>query len=383
MLRQIPLNSVLKTSLMVLAMAGTITTANTTESGKTTPQPTVSANSPMLEQITAVPNMDVILARRPARKLSDYGLFADLTNHVVVDEIVPYDLITPLFTDYAHKYRFAYVPNGQAAQYTADEAFEFPVGSVLIKTFAYPADFRKPDQNIRRIETRLLLRQEKGWAAWSYKWNEDQTDADLKIAGDAFEVNWVDEMGDTQKVRYAIPNRNQCKGCHVIGKEFSPIGPKARNLNMDYSYSTGPQNQLTHWTNAGILDGLPDLNQVDRVADAFDPSQPLDKRARAYLDINCAHCHRLEGPASTTGLFLLWTETNPVRWGLNKNPVAAGRGSGGLKKDVIAGHPEQSILYYRMNSKDPGVMMPELGRAMIHKEGVALVEQWITSLKND
>lgn len=327
------------------------------------------------------PNMEAILAKRPARNLSDYGLFKDVAGHVAIDALIPYDLNTPLFTDYAHKFRFVYVPAGKAAHYSKDEALEFPVGSVLVKTFAYPADFSKPEDNIRRIETRLLLRQEKGWVAWAYKWLDDQSDAVLKIAGDAFPVSWLDEEGQQQTARYAIPNRNQCKGCHVMDKAFSPIGPKARNLNKIYAYATGESNQLVYWQQAGYLTGLPDLAMVDRVPNAFDESAPLNDRARAYLDINCAHCHRLEGPASTTGLFLRWGEDRPVHWGLNKNPVAAGRGSGGLQRDIIAGKPEQSIIHYRMDSIDPGVMMPELGRSMRHKEGIQLINQWIKSLK--
>ena len=51
------------------------------------------------------------------------------------------------------------------------------------------------------------------------------------------------------------------------------------------------------------------------------------------------------------------------------------------KYTILPGSPEESLLVYSMNSTDPGIMMPELGRKVIHKEGVALIEQWIKDMK--
>jgi hypothetical protein len=107
----------------------------------------------------------------------------------------------------------------------------------------------------------------------------------------------------------------------------------------------------------------------------------LDARARIWLDINCAHCHRPEGPASTSGLNLSIHENNPSAWGVQKSPVAAGRGSGGHQFDIVPGHPENSILVYRMESTDPGEMMPEVGRKVVSQEGLALVKEWIKQMK--
>jgi hypothetical protein len=84
--------------------------------------------------------------------------------------------------------------------------------------------------------------------------------------------------------------------------------------------------------------------------------------------------------ASNTGLFLDLEETRPNRLGLGKRPVAAGKGSGDLEVDIAPGHPDASILAYRMASTDPGVMMPELGRSLVHDEGLALVRAYIASL---
>ncbi|RMG70375.1 MAG: hypothetical protein D6722_08775, partial [Bacteroidetes bacterium] len=141
-------------------------------------------------------------------------------------------------------------------------------------------------------------------------------------------------------------------------------------------------NQLAHWQAEGLLTGLPaDPADIPRVAVWDDPqSGTLDERARAWLDINCAHCHRAEGPAKTSGLFLDIHQTDPGVLGVNKPPVAAGRGSGGLQYDIVPGDPEASILYYRMASTDPGVMMPELGRVGVHEEALTLIHDWITSM---
>ncbi|WP_262693427.1 SO2930 family diheme c-type cytochrome [Kordiimonas aquimaris] len=322
-----------------------------------------------------------LMSARPARQLSAYGLFENAPKQTPTAGVVPYDLQVPLFTDYAEKYRFVYVPNGTAATYDDTEVFAFPVGSVLVKTFAYPADMRAADENVRLIETRLLIHQEKGWNAWAYVWNEDQTDATLKVAGTMTSVDFVDDDGIPQSINYIVPNKNQCKGCHSLNGKLSPIGPKARNLNKDFGYDGSNWNQLQWWQDKGILKGLPAYDSIPVLPRINDEAAPLDHRARAYLDINCAHCHRVEGPGSTSGLFLTYGEQNPTTWGYEKRPVAAGRGSGGFSYDIAPGDADSSIIVHRMKSIDPGVMMPEVGRTTVHAEGLALIRAWINDMK--
>jgi uncharacterized repeat protein (TIGR03806 family) len=334
---------------------------------------------------SAEPVNDALLVDGEAPKLiSAFRLFKDWRAQVPNDGLVPYDLNTPLFSDYAAKYRFVYVPAGQTATYHESGVFDFPVGSVFVKTFAFPADRRKPNETVRVIETRLLIKRATGWIALPYVWDETLGDAQLKIAGAKVDVSWVHDDGSTRTAHYSVPNKNQCKGCHDLGKEISLIGPKSAHLNRDFSYSEGSENQLLHWTKLGILSGAPEPAQAPRAAVFDNPaSGSLEARARAYLDINCGHCHNAGGPANTSGLLLSLGETSLTALGVHKRPVAAGRGSGNREFAIDPGNPENSILLFRMESTDPGVMMPELGRSIPHDEGIALIREWIAKMGAD
>lgn len=328
----------------------------------------------------AAPSDAAILAKTPPKLLSEFGFFDDLAGQKPATGVIPFALNTPLFSDGALKQRFVYVPAGKAAAYDETEAFDFPVGTALIKTFAFPADFRKPTEAVRLIETRLLLRQAAGWQAWAYVWNTEQTEATLKIAGAKVDVSTAAGDGGRLTFTYSVPNKNQCKACHAFNGEIVPLGPKARNLNGRFDYPQGALNQLAHWTAVGILSGAPDPEASSAAPDWRDASAALDARARTWLDVNCAHCHRREGPASNSGLFLTFGEQQPVAYGVLKRPVAAGKGSGDRAFDIKPGDPDGSILPYRVESTEPGVMMPELGRHIADPDAVALLRAWIAAM---
>ncbi len=320
------------------------------------------------------------------QKLSDYQLFeGNISNQKPNKNVYPYSLNTPLFTDYAEKLRFIKLPENGSIDYHPTEVMQFPIGSILVKTFYYPLDFRKPELGRRLIETRLLIHEEAGWKALDYVWNDEQTDAFLEVAGDTKEVSYIDINGKKKKHEYAIPNLNQCKGCHNRFEKMSPIGPSARQLNGSYSAWNHPQgegNQLSNWQKIGILKNLPELASVAKAPVWNKPETGnLDERARIWLDINCAHCHRNGGPAQTSGLNLSIHETNSLALGILKTPVAAGRGSGNKKYDILPGKPDESILVYRLESTDPGEMMPEVGRKTKHKESIELIREWIAAMK--
>ncbi|MFZ1813979.1 MAG: SO2930 family diheme c-type cytochrome [Rhizobiaceae bacterium] len=322
----------------------------------------------------------LILEGDPPKLLSEYGFFSGEGIGNPARELVPYELVTPLFTDYALKYRHVLLPEGEKAGYVAEEVVDFPVGSVLLKTFAYPADFRKPEKNVRPVETRLLLHRQDGWLALAYVWNADLSDAELKVAGKRLPVQFIDGEGVETSFEYAVPNKNQCKGCHALNGAVTPIGPKARNLNRQTDYGAGPVGQAEHWIRAGMIEDAPDPAAWPKATDWLDSNAGIDARARTWLDVNCAHCHRREGPASNSGLFLTSDEKDRVALGVGKRPVAAGRGAGEWEFDIVPGDPEASILYHRVASTEPGVMMPELGRTLKDHRATELLREWILTL---
>jgi uncharacterized repeat protein (TIGR03806 family) len=316
-------------------------------------------------------------------KLSDWHLFLGRAGIAAPNQgVLPYDLNTPLFSDYASKYRFVWMPPGTAAHYRDDGVFEFPVGTVLIKSFAFPAD-GSGKGNERLIETRLLVHAKKGWVGLPYVWNESQSEAMLDLAPDPVAVGYTDASGKKRDFTYFIPNANECKQCHENSRVMLPIGPKARNLNKDYAYEDGASNQLVRWTKAGYLEGAPVPRAAPRTARWDVPqSGSVAERARAYLDNNCAHCHQPGGSAGYTGFDLRLTTASFSALGVCRSPNSAGR-VGTLVYDLVPGKPEESIVVARMESTRPKEMMPQIGRSVVHKEGLALVREWIRSLPTD
>ncbi|HEY1092498.1 MAG TPA: SO2930 family diheme c-type cytochrome [Burkholderiaceae bacterium] len=335
-------------------------------------------------------------------KLSDWHVLQVDGGRLKLNEgVQPYALNTALFSDYAHKLRTVWMPKGQAANYDAEKVFDFPVGAIISKTFFYPkaqgaallqntdtgAEFKDGAldlQSVRLIETRLLVKRADGWAALAYVWNEAQTEATLARTGDQMPLELQDEAGKTQRFTYVVPNENQCASCHMTqmkSRAVQPIGPKARHLNRAFTFANGvSENQLAHLVKVGYLQGLPAAD-VPKNANAFDASQPLAARARAYLDVNCSHCHSGSGPANTTALNLEPFNAPDHRLGLCKPPVAAGKGTGSRLFGVVPGQPDASIMLYRLASTEGGEMMPELGRSTVHREGLALIRQWVTALE--
>ncbi len=329
-------------------------------------------------KVTYIKNPDT-----PHKKLSAYGFFgADMASLNPTQGVLPYDLNSPLFSDYSQKARFVWMPDGTSAAYTEDHVLDFPLGAVLIKNFFYHNDDRDPSLGRKIIETRLLINRGEEWDAYGYIWDEDQSDATYTIVGDIKDISWVDIDGEERHVNYFVPNKNQCKGCHSYKEKLLPIGPKVRNLNKDFAYEVGTQNQLTHWKDIGYLDRL-SLAEAPAVAKWDDTTIGIHDRAMAYLDINCGHCHNPYGAGHTSGLTLLAHSDPGLKLGIYKPSVAAGAGTGGHTYGIAPGSPESSIMVYRMNTDNPGAMMPEVGRQLIHDEGVELISDWIRQIPEE
>jgi uncharacterized repeat protein (TIGR03806 family) len=348
-------------------------------------------------------------ADKPPDRLSEWRLlFVEREKLHMNDRVMPYDLNTPLFSDYALKLRTVWMPEGTGAVYRSDREFDFPVGTIIGKTFHYRYAGSTSAQPLRVIkadkeatldaeaaldlgqyflaETRLLVRYEDGWKAFPYIWNAEQTEAFFEPAGGILRFELVAESGEGDSIAYVVPDRNQCASCHTPDystKALRPLGPNARQLNRDYSYTSGTVNQLDYWKASGLLTGAGSVNTtvMPRLARWSDPGDAtLEQRARSYLDANCAHCHNRHGAADTSALNLDIDAPLDRHFGICKPPVAVGRGSGNRPYDIYPGKAERSILVFRMENADPAIAMPELGRATSHVEGIAVIRDWINAL---
>ena len=290
--------------------------------------------------------------------LSEYGFFVSAAGQIPVPTVTPYRLNTPLWSDGAEKLRFVYIPVGQQAKAQGDGLLDLPVGAALIKTFKLGG---------KLIETRVLLHRAEGWVALPYVWDAGQHEARLTLGGKRIALAGQ----DGKPLSYAVPNKNQCKECHGVAGVVTPIGPKAYNLAPAW---------LAALQKAGKLDRVPVVTKRIPLWEERDLADAA-VAARGYLDVNCAHCHNPDGAASNSGLYLGWRESDPIKLGIGKRPVAAGRGSGNLEFDVVPGDPAHSILYYRMASLEGGIAMPELGRAALDPDGMAAVQKWIGEMR--
>jgi uncharacterized repeat protein (TIGR03806 family) len=328
---------------------------------------------------------------RPLR-LSEWQLFAVGASELVPSESsVVFRPNNPLFTDYAHKLRTLWIPHSLQADIVNDE-INYPVGSVLSKTFYYPRSSsttltKVADSGLQKInlsenqliETRLLVRKSEGWDALGYVWNDEQTEAFLRVAGASKQISLFDQDStQTTDFTYFVPNENQCAGCHTTvhpDGDMHPLGALFSQLNV--GVSTGIASPLEQMVQRGWLS---DKQVFPRSESWQDPSAALDQRALAYLNMQCGHCHNPEGAADTSGLILDNSQMLAINRGVCKPPVAAGGGAGDLRYGIVPGQPEQSILLYRMRSDKPDEMMPELGRSLIHSEGVDLISRWIAEM---
>ncbi len=368
------------------------------------------------------------LGRYNCPLLSNYGLFRDQTDPTkgASGPGVPYDLNTILFSDYAVKYRFLFLPldgSGKVQKatymdhlncetltiyncYTA--TLGFPVGTVFAKTFAF-----RNGANEDVVETRLLIKRQDAsgrieWVGLPFEWNSDHSDAVLKLEGDTKAVTYdyddpdpavVDSTGKrahyTGTVNaYGIPNAGACLQCHSGDDRepgAAPIGPKVRNLNKDHAYEDGSTaNQLAYLHSKGLLDLPDDPTKLEKMAKWNVPgstgevaNSPADihKRVRTFMEVNCMHCHNPAGGAQNSGLSLdafdaVDNQKMGEGHGICKPPIAAGKAADVGNYDIQPGDASHSVLPYRVSSVAPGIRMPPLARTVQDTEFVTMVNSW-------
>lgn len=318
---------------------------------------------------------DTLFSTAPYSTLSAYNFFdGELKDQTPKESVLPYEPISSLFTDYALKKRFMWLPEGKKATYDGDgKILSFPIGTALIKTFYY--NNVQPGNTTQLIETRIMIRKQEGWIFAEYVWNDEQTEAHLDMAGSTKTISWMDENNNLQSADYRIPSDGECLVCHKSSEIPIPIGPKPQNLNWDYQYLEGAKNQLDKMIEVGYLEtGIP--TNILSTVDYKDESKSTDLRLRSYLDINCAHCHQAGSHCSYRPLRLAFSETsNKTNMGLCVPPDEFINAN--LTDIISPANINRSVMYYRLNSTDQAVRMPLTGRSIIHEEGVQLLEDWI------
>lgn len=318
----------------------------------------------------------------PPRTLAAWGLFEGSgASQRPAEGVMAYEVNAPLYSDDTLKYRFIALPPGRRITYRDRGVWGLPVGTVLVKTFAYPVDARDLSRGLRLLETRVMVRTAEGFIPHTYVWNDAQTEAVRSVAGAVLDARWTDAQGAARTNNYLVPNTNQCLTCHGQRGVTDTLG--LRTGQVDRTPSNGSVNQIDQMVTRGWFDGaVPAAAMRVRFANPADETAPVERRARAYLHANCAHCHNEADTsmARLTGLHLDIDESDPVDLGRCRRPNSAGNGTGGRSFDLVPGDPEMSILVWRMRSTDPALRMPQLPNNFVDESGVAVVSRWIQEM---
>lgn len=288
--------------------------------------------------------------------LSSYEIFKGTPSNITpTEDFELLELSSVLFTDYSHKQRLVKIPAGTQMTKSSDETIEFPNGTILTKTFFYYNDERDTTLGKRIIETRLEIKENDVWNVATYIWNQNQTDAILELNGFDTPISWIDKNGVGRSTMYHIPTENECMTCHQSNSEMTPIGPTLLNLNKTVNRDSIELNQLTHLQSIGILEQF-SVADIPQMVDYSDLNASLSDRGRAYLAINCAHCH------------------NPKAWDIP------------AEKDFDFRHEIPFEFSGIQNGKDKisrnvlNQEMPFIGTTMMDEEGVALLVEYLNSL---
>ena len=359
-------------------------------------------------------------------RLSETGLFASVKDHKPNAALIGYSVNSPLWSDGAYKERYMALPGADSQiNYTRDRGWDFPEGTVLVKSFALEKEHGNP-QSRKWIETRLMVKQLNLWAGYSYIWNDEQTDAVL-VAKEGvdrdYSIQDASAPGGTRKQTWHYPSRTECMVCHSRAFNFV-LGLSEAQMNRNHDYNGVVDNQLRTLEHLGLFKSKwadiergiiwhegKNLNKTNKEADEYTdvytatrlqreapytkllPHTPegcqrlanpydaasgdLNSRARAYLHANCAHCHVMAGggnammelefitPTAETNIF----GVKPLHDNFNAADA----------KIVAPGSPERSVLLHRISKRGPG-QMPPLASSMVDDQAVKLIDEWIRKM---
>lgn len=288
--------------------------------------------------------------------LSQMGFFKGSIYDLEPDSgIIKYQLSSTLFTDYAEKQRLIKLPKGQKMIVKGNGLLLFPEGTMIAKTFYYSSTASERKKQV--IETRLLILKNGKWFAGTYKWNKDQTEADYTSKSSVVPLKFLDGSGKYQQLNYRIPSGADCQSCHRSSDEVVPIGPKAMNLNRDVREGGKDINQLELFRNQHVLSYSGNFHKIAGLPNYEDSSIGLEQRARAYMEINCAHCHNPGG--------LAYRQSVKFEYGI---PLK-GTGIEFFKDNIIDRMGTMGALH-----------MPQLGTTVLDKDGVKLIKDYLSNL---
>jgi uncharacterized repeat protein (TIGR03806 family) len=298
--------------------------------------------------------------------LSQTGAFKDTRQLVPIDGLIPYDLNVSFWSDGAHKQRWMSLPEARIG-FAPKGEWTFPAGTVFVKHFELATNESDALQR-RRLETRLLVRAANGSVyGATYKWRPDNSDADL-LPTNLTENVVIRTATGTRTQSWYYPSREDCRTCHT-DRAGGVLGVKTRQFNHEI---------LSAWNHLGLFDPAPseaDLASCQFLARRDDTARSLEDRARSYLDVNCANCHR---PGGTVSYFDARYDTPLEKQGLIDGPVLIDEGIDHAR--MIAPNDRwRSILYMRANSVE-GFKMPPLAHQTVDQAGMTLLRQWIESL---
>lgn len=309
--------------------------------------------------------------------LSQTGVYTNLKRLRPASFLIPYGVNSPLWSDGAVKSRWMALPKNTLIHFNQAGEWQFPEGTVFVKTFQLPVDDTDPSV-LRRLETRLLVRDTNGYVyGASYKWRSDGSDADLVDAGMTEDISIKTAEG-TRVQHWFYPGRQDCLTCHTPAAG-GVLGVKTRQLNGNFTYRNGvTDNQLREWNHLGLFDTMINEQEIPRLTKLVaitNTSASLDMRVRSYFDANCSQCHR---PGGAEAFFDMRLDTPLKKQGIINGPVANPLGISGAKI-VVPDDPYKSILLHRISTLGE-LQMPPLARNVNDTNAIPVVSQWINSL---
>jgi uncharacterized repeat protein (TIGR03806 family) len=319
--------------------------------------------------------------------LSQTGAFTDLATLTPHPSLLPYVVNAPLWTDGALKKRWIMVPHQPdlpanerpAISFAPTGEWYFPSGTVLVKQFDLATDERDGSK-IRRLETRFIVRSHDGQVyGATYRWREDQTDAELLNDGRDDDITITNRDGSSHVQHWHYPSRFECLSCHnrVAG---GILGVSTRQINADIIDQHGKRvNQLQRWNELGLLQPAirpEEFASLPRLVDPHDAQANITDRVRSYLDSNCSHCHRpgAMGFVSYDARFETPIERQNILYARPVNDYGIDR-----VRYIKPNDPWRSMLLVRLERSDT-MKMPPLGRNVLDHHAIDLMREWITSM---